>query len=320
MLIFLKVLIIIIPLLISVAFFTIAERKIMGAIQMRRGPNLIGYIGLLQPLADGAKLFSKETIIPSNANEQIFLIAPFMALFFSIISWAVIPFGNGLFLSDLNLGVIYLFAISALNVYSLLFAGWASNSKYSFLGSIRSAAQMISYEISLSFSCLIIIISTGSYNLSKIVIMQKFVWFIEPFFPIFLIFYICILAETNRHPFDLPEAEAELVSGYNVEYSSMPFAQFFLGEYANMLLMSVFGAILFLGGWFFYLLLFCYEPILLSLKICFGVIYFIVNRAIFPRFRYDQLMLLGWKSFLPLVLGYFLFSVGLLTSFNGLPL
>ena len=320
MLVLLKVLVIIVPLLISVAYFTIAERKIMGSIQLRRGPNVVGYLGLLQPLADGAKLFAKETVIPNSSNEQLFLIAPFMALFLSLISWAVVPFAEGLFLCDLNLGILYLFAISALNVYSLLFAGWASNSKYSYLGSIRSAAQMISYEISIGFSSLVVIISVGSYNLSKIVLAQKLVWFIVPFFPIFIIFFISILAETNRHPFDLPEAESELVSGYNVEYSSMPFAQFFLGEYANMLLMSVFGAILFLGGWFFYLLLFCYEPILLSLKICFGVIYFIVNRAIFPRFRYDQLMLLGWKSFLPLVLGYFLFSVGLLTSFNGLPL
>jgi NADH-quinone oxidoreductase subunit H len=319
MLVFFKVLIIIIPLLISVAFFTIAERKIMGSIQMRRGPNVIGFIGLLQPLADGAKLFAKETIIPNDSNEQLFLVAPFMALFFSLISWSVIPFGEGLFLCDLNLGIFYLFAISALNVYSLLFAGWSSNSKYSYLGSIRSAAQMISYEISIGFSCLVIVLSVGSYNLSKVVLFQKFVWLILPYFPIFIIFYISILAETNRHPFDLPEAESELVSGYNVEYSSMPFAQFFLGEYSNMLLMSVFGSILFFGGWFFEFLIFLPEPVKLSFKICFGVLYFIVNRAIFPRFRYDQLMSLGWKCLLPMVLGYFLFSVGLLISFNSLP-
>lgn len=316
-LLILKVLIIIVPLLISVAYFTIAERKIMGSIQMRRGPNVVGYIGLLQPLADGAKLFAKETIIPNNSNEQLFIIAPFMALFLSIISWGCIPFSEGLFLSDLNLGVIYLFAISALNVYSLLFAGWASNSKYAYLGAVRSASQMISYEISISFSCLIVIISVGSYNLSKIILMQEFIWFFIPFLPIFVIFYISILAETNRHPFDLPEAESELVSGYNVEYSSMPFAQFFLGEYANMLLMSIFGAILFFGGWFFKLLFFLPQSVILSLKICFGVVYFIVNRAIFPRFRYDQLMLLGWKILLPLVLSYFLLSIGILTSFNS---
>jgi len=319
LLIFLKTLIIIVPLLISVAYFTIAERKIMGAIQMRRGPNVVGFGGLLQPLADGAKLFAKETIIPNNSNEQLFLIAPFMALFLSIISWGVIPFGEGLFLCDISLGILYIFAISALNVYSLLFAGWSSNSKYSYLGSIRSAAQMISYEISIGFTCLIVIISAGSYNLSKIILMQKLIWFIVPLFPIFIIFYISILAETNRHPFDLPEAESELVSGYNVEYSSMPFAQFFLGEYANMLLMSTFGAILFFGGWFFDILFFLPEPILLSLKICLGVLYFIFNRALFPRFRYDQLMSLGWKCLLPLVIGYFLFTGGLLISFNSLP-
>lgn len=320
MLLLLKVLVIIVPLLISVAYFTIAERKIMGSIQLRRGPNVVGYVGLLQPLADGAKLFAKETIIPNNSNEQLFLVAPFMALFLSLISWAVIPFAEGLFLCDLNLGILYLFAISALNVYSLLFAGWASNSKYSYLGSIRSAAQMISYEISIGFSCLVVIISVGSYNLSKIILAQKFIWFIIPFFPIFIIFFIAILAETNRHPFDLPEAESELVSGYNVEYSSMPFAQFFLGEYANMLLMSVFGSILFFGGWFLNVLFFLPEPIKLSFKICFGVLYFIINRAIFPRFRYDQLMILGWKGLLPMVIGYFLLSVGLLISFNFLPL
>nr|AVR57494.1 NADH dehydrogenase subunit 1 [Entomoneis sp.] len=319
LIIFFKILFLIIPLLISVAYFTIAERKIMGAIQMRRGPNVTGYIGLLQPLADGAKLFAKETIIPNNSNEQLFLTAPFMALSLSIISWAVIPFGEGLFLCDLNLGIIYIFAISALNVYSLLFAGWSSNSKYAYLGSIRSAAQMISYEISIGFSCLIVIISVGSYNLSKIVLFQTNIWFMIPFFPIFIIFYISILAETNRHPFDLPEAESELVSGYNVEYSAMPFAQFFLGEYANMLLMSVFGSILFLGGWLLNLLFFLPEPVNLSLKICFGVLYFIFNRAIFPRFRYDQLMNLGWKTLLPLVIGYFIFTAGLLISFNILP-
>lgn len=320
MLILIKTLIIIIPLLISVAFFTIAERKIMGAIQMRRGPNVVGFIGLLQPLADGAKLFAKELIIPNDSNEQLFLVAPFMALLLSIVSWAVVPFGEGLVLSDLNLGVLFIFAISALNVYSLLFAGWSSNSKYSYLGSIRSAAQMISYEISIGFSCLVVVTSVGSYNLSKIVLVQEFIWFAIPFFPIFLIFSISILAETNRHPFDLPEAEAELVSGYNVEYSGMPFAQFFLGEYANMLLMSVFCSILFLGGWHLNILIFLPDSIKLSLKICLGVVYFIVNRAIFPRFRYDQLMGLGWKCFLPIVLGYFLFSVGLLISFNSLPI
>ena len=316
-LILLKSLVIIVPLLLSVAYFTIAERKIMGAIQIRRGPNVVGYIGLLQPLADGAKLFVKEIIFPNSANELVFLLAPLMSLVFSFMGWAVIPFGLGLFFSDLNLGILYIFLISALNVYSLLFAGWSSNSKYSYLGAIRSVAQMISYEISLGFSCLIVALSSGSYNLSKIVLAQKFIWFCIPLFPIALIFLITILAETNRHPFDLPEAESELVSGYNVEYSGMPFAQFFLGEYANMLLMSALTSILFFGGWFsnIYILP---DYLIFGFKISLVVIYFIFNRAIFPRFRYDQLMELGWKSLLPFVLGYFLFSIGLLLSFNGL--
>ena len=314
----LKCLVLIVPLLISVAYFTIAERKIMGSIQLRRGPNVVGYLGLLQPLADGAKLFFKEITFPSNSDEFLFVLAPLMSLTLSIVSWIVIPFGYGLFLCDLNLGILYIFVISALNVYSLLFAGWSSNSKYSYLGAIRSVAQMISYEISIGFSCLIIVISAGSYNLSKIVILQKTIWYCIPFLPIMLVFYISILAETNRHPFDLPEAEAELVSGYNVEYSGMPFAQFFLGEYANMLLMSVFGSILFLGGWFLSILIFLPESFIIGLKISIGVIYFIFNRAIFPRFRYDQLMSLGWKCLLPLTFGYLLLVVGFLLSMNGL--
>jgi NADH-quinone oxidoreductase subunit H len=312
-----KSLLIILPLLISVAYFTIAERKIMGSIQIRRGPNIVGFFGLLQPLADGAKLFAKEIIFPNSSDELIFLFAPLIALIFSIIGWAVIPFGTGLYLVDLNLGVLYTFAISALNIYSLLFAGWSSNSKYSYLGAIRSVAQMISYELTIAFSVLVIILCSGSYNFSKIIIFQKFIWFFLPFFPVVIIFYISILAETNRHPFDLPEAESELVSGYNVEYSGMPFAQFFLGEYANMLLMSVLGAIFFFGGWFFNIFWFFPEPLKLSLKICFGILYFIFNRAIFPRFRYDQLMELGWKCLLPLILGYFLLTIGLLISVNG---
>ena len=311
-----KIVIIIIPLLISVAYFTIAERKIMGGIQMRRGPNIVGYIGLLQPLSDGLKLFAKEIIFPNSTDEFIFFIAPLMALILSILGWGVIPFSDGIFLTDLNLGTIYIFCISSLNVYSLLFAGWGSNSKYSFIGSIRSTAQMISYELAFSFSCLIVVISVSSFNLSKIILLQKYVWFMLPFFSIFIIFYISILAETNRHPFDLPESESELVSGYNVEYSGIPFAQFFLGEYGNMLLMSVLGSVFFLGGWF--LFEFILGPIMLSLKICIGVLYFIINRAIFPRFRFDQLMELGWKCLLPLVLGYFLYTIGLSITFNGL--
>lgn len=317
MILILKSLIVIIPLLISVAYFTIAERKIMGSIQIRRGPNIVGFFGLLQPLSDGAKLFLKEIIIPSSADELIFLIAPLMSLFLSIMGWVVLPFGKGLFLSDLNLGILYIFLISALNVYSLLFAGWSSNSKYSYLGAIRSVAQMISYEISIGFSCLIIIISSGSFNLSKIVIVQEMIWFSVPYFPITVVFFISILAETNRHPFDLPEAESELVSGYNVEYSGMSFAQFFLGEYSNMLLMSALGSTLFFGGWFFLFFFLLPESIILGLKISIGVIYFVLNRAVFPRFRYDQLMELGWKCLISLIFGYLLFVVGLFLSFNG---
>jgi NADH-quinone oxidoreductase subunit H len=317
-LIILRSLIIIIPLLLSVAFFTIAERKIMGSIQIRRGPNVVGYLGFLQPLADGAKLFVKEINFPNNSDELIFLIAPIMALVLSLVGWSIIPFGNGLFLADLNLSILFIFSISALNVYSLLFAGWSSNSKYAHLGAVRSAAQMISYELSISFSCLIVIIAVRSYNFSKIILLQQYGWFFLPFLPMFVVFFISILAETNRHPFDLPEAESELVSGYNVEYSGMPFAQFFLGEYANMLIMSSLASILFFGGWFFNLLIFMPDSFNLSLKICLGVIYFIVNRAIFPRFRYDQLMELGWKCLLPLTIGYFLFSLGLFICFNAL--
>lgn len=319
----LKILGIIIPLLIAVAYFTIAERKIMGAIQRRRGPNVVGYIGLLQPLADGLKLFVKETTLPNSSNIALFLLAPSMAFILSLLGWAVVPFSEGIILCDLNLGILYLFAISALNVYGILFAGWSSNSKYPYLGALRSAAQMISYEISLGFTTLSVIICSGTFNLSGIITTQEKIWFLVPLFPMFIIFYISMLAETNRHPFDLPEAEAELVSGYNVEYSSMTFALFFLGEYANMLIMSAFGAVLFLGGWLplFNSFLFNILPgsFWFSVKICFGVIFFVFARATLPRYRYDQLMYLGWKCFLPLTLGYLVFTMGLLASLNWLP-
>ena len=316
----LKILGIIVPLLIAVAYFTIAERKIMGAIQRRRGPNLIGYIGLLQPLADGLKLFVKETILPNSSNLSLFLLAPSFAFILSLMGWAVIPFAEGIVLCNLNLGILYLFAVSSLNVYSILFAGWSSNSKYPYLGALRSAAQMISYELSIGFAALTVALCAGTFHLTTIVLAQEKVWFIVPLLPIFLIFYISILAETNRHPFDLPEAEAELVSGYNIEYSSMTFALFFLGEYANMLVMSAFGALLFLGGWLpIFYLNFIPGTLWFSLKICFGVLFFIVARATLPRYRYDQLMYLGWKCFLPLALGYFILTVGILVSFNLLP-
>ena len=319
----LKILSIVVPLLISVAYLTIAERKIMGAVQRRRGPNVIGFIGLLQPLADGLKLFVKETNLPTNANISIFLFAPALSFTLSLVSWAVIPFSEGIVLCDINLGIIYLLAVSSLNVYGILFAGWSSNSKYAYLGALRSAAQMISYEISIGLTILNVVICVGSFNLSSIVLAQKKIWFIIPLLPIFIIFYISMLAETNRHPFDLPEAEAELVSGYNVEYSAMTFALFFLGEYGNMLLMSAFSSILFLGGWLPPLDNFLFNlipgPVWFSLKIIIGVIFFIMTRATLPRYRYDQLMALGWKSFLPLTLGYLLFTVGILISFNWLP-
>jgi NADH-quinone oxidoreductase subunit H len=319
----LKILSIVVPLLIAVAYFTIAERKIMGAIQRRRGPNVIGFIGLLQPLADGLKLFAKETTLPTSTNTSIFLIAPSLTFILSLIGWAVIPLSNGIVICDLNLGILYIFAVSALNIYGILFAGWSSNSKYAFLGAVRSAAQMISYEISIGFTVLSVVICAGSFNLSNIVLAQQKIWYFFPLLPAFIIFYISMLAETNRHPFDLPEAEAELVSGYNVEYSAMTFALFFLGEYANMLLMSTFSAILFLGGWLpplnFFLFNFVPGTIWLCFKILLGVTFFIVTRATLPRYRYDQLMYLGWKCFLPLTIGYLILTVGILISFNWLP-
>jgi NADH-quinone oxidoreductase subunit H len=318
----LKILSIVVPLLISVAYFTIAERKIMAYVQRRRGPNVIGFMGLLQPLADGLKLFAKETVLPINANLNLFIFSPALSFVLSLIGWSVIPFSKGIVLCNLNLGILYLFTVSALNVYGILLAGWSSNSKYAYLGALRSAAQMISYEISLGFASLNVIICAGSFNLSNIVAAQEKIWFILPLLPIFLIFYISMLAETNRHPFDLPEAEAELVSGYNVEYSGMTFALFFLAEYANMLLMSTFSALMFLGGWLslpvidYLLFKVMSAPTWLCLKIIIGALFFILNRASLPRFRYDQLMSLGWKCFLPLTLAYFIFTTGILISFN----
>jgi NADH-quinone oxidoreductase subunit H len=319
----LKILSTTVPLLLAVAFFTVAERKIMGAIQRRRGPNVIGFVGLLQAIADGLKLLVKETILPSNSNLGIFLLAPVLSFLLSVIGWGVIPFSHTVVLADVNLGILYIFAISSLNVYGLILAGWASNSKYAFLGALRSAAQMISYEISIGFIVLSIAVCVGSLNLSKIVLAQKEVWLLIPLFPLFVMFYISMLAETNRHPFDLPEAEAELVSGYNVEYSAMTFALFFLGEYSNMLLMCALSSILFFGGW---LPPFDIFPLTLipgsfwfSLKVAVGAIFFILTRAALPRYRYDQLMHLGWKCFLPLAIGYLMFTVGILISFNWLP-
>ena len=319
----LKILSTTVPLLLAVAFFTVAERKIMGAIQRRRGPNVIGFVGLLQAIADGLKLLVKETILPSNSNLGIFLLAPVLSFILSVIGWGVIPFSHTVVLADINLGILYIFAVSSLNVYGLILAGWASNSKYAFLGALRSTAQMISYEISIGFIVLSIATCVGSLNLSRIVLAQKEVWLIVPLFRLFVMFYISMLAETNRHPFDLPEAEAELVSGYNVEYSAMTFALFFLGEYSNMLLMCALSSILFLGGWLPPLDIFPLTvvpgSIWFSLKVAVGAVFFILTRAALPRYRYDQLMHLGWKCFLPLAIGYLMFTVGILISFNWLP-
>jgi len=316
-------LLLVVPVLISVAYFTIAERKLMGSIQRRRGPNVIGFLGLLQPLADGLKLFVKETILPSNSNLKMFLIAPVISFVLSLIGWSVIPLSENNVISDLNLGVLYLFSVSSLSVYGLIMAGWSSNSKYPFLGSLRSAAQMISYEVSIGFIIVNVCICAGSFNLSNIVIAQEKVWYIIPLLPMFFLFYISMLAETNRHPFDLPEAEAELVAGYNVEYSGAGFALFFLGEYANMILMSSLTVILFLGGWLpiFDILPFNLipGPIWFALKALIFVALFVWARAAYPRYRYDQLMRLGWKIFLPISLGWVLLTAGTLISFNWLP-
>lgn len=316
-----KILIIVVPLLISVAYFTLAERKILGAIQRRRGPNVVGTYGLLQPLSDGLKLFAKESIIPSNANKFIFVLSPLLTFSLSLVGWAVIPFDKYSVLSELNIGILYLFAISSLGVYGIIMSGWSSNSKYAFLGALRSAAQMVSYEVSIGFIIVTIVVCCGSFNLQNVIDSQKNIWFFIPFFPLFLMFFTSALAETNRHPFDLPEAEAELVSGYNVEYSAMGFALFSLGEYANMLLMSSLNVILFFGGWLspFIFLNFIPGSFWFGLKICFFVILFIWMRAALPRYRYDQLMSLGWKVFLPISITYLMLTFCILISFNMLP-
>ena len=317
----LKILVIIVPLLISVAYFTLAERKILGAIQRRRGPNVIGVFGLLQPLSDGLKLFVKEAIFPSNANKFIFQASPVVTFLVSLMGYAIIPFDKYAVFADINLGILYLFAMSSLGIYGIIMSGWSSNSKYAFLGALRSAAQMVSYEVSIGFIIVIIAICAGSFNLSTIVESQQNTWYVFTFFPLWLMFFVTALAETNRHPFDLPEAEAELVSGYNVEYSAMGFALFSLGEYANMLLMSAFNTILFFGGWLppFAFLSFLPGSFWFAIKICFFVILFVWIRAALPRYRYDQLMSLGWKVFLPLSLTYLMLTFCALMSFNMLP-
>jgi len=321
-----QVLAIVVPLLICVAFLTLAERKVIAAIQLRKGPNVVGPFGLLQPFADGLKLLLKETIIPSGANRGVFILAPMITFLLSLVAWAVIPFGTGMVVADINVGILYLFAISSLGVYGIIMAGWASNSKYAFLGALRSAAQMVSYEVSIGFVMITVLLCVGSLNLSQIVLAQKggfWHWFWLPLLPMFVIFFVSALAETNRSPFDLPEGESEIVAGYFVEYSSMAFALFFLGEYSAMILMSGMTSILFLGGW---LPLFDFAPfnwipgpIWFAAKIAFCLFCFLWVRATLPRYRYDQLMRLGWKVFLPFSLIWVVLTAGVLVAFGWAP-
>jgi NADH-quinone oxidoreductase subunit H len=320
-----NILLITVPLLISVAYLTYAERKVIAAMQMRKGPNVVGPFGLLQPFADGLKLFLKETIVPSKANAPVFLLAPMLTFMLALLGWAVIPLSEEFVLANVNVGILYLFAISSLGVYGVIMSGWASNSKYAFLGAIRSAAQMVSYEVSIGFVIVTVLLYVGSLNLGEIIMAQEggaLNWFaFSPLFPMFIIFFISALAETNRLPFDLPEAEGELVAGYNVEYSSMTFALFFLGEYANMILMSGMTVILFLGGWQAPHEAVAFVPgvIWFALKTALILFGFLWVRATFPRYRYDQLMRLGWKVFLPFSLLWVVLISGYLLFTNQLP-
>src|SRR5690348_6159268 len=322
-----EILAIIVPLLLAVAYLTYAERKVLAAAQLRRGPNVVGPFGLFQPLADGLKLLMKETVIPTGANRGVFLAAPIVTFSLAIVAWAVIPFADGVVIADINVGILYLFAISSLGVYGIIMAGWSSNSKYAFLGALRSAAQMVSYEVSIGFVMVSVLLCVGSLNLSDIVLAQRTVWFCVPLLPMFIVFFISGLAETNRSPFDLPEGESELVAGFFVEYSAMAFALFYLGEYANMILMSAMTTILFLGGW---LAPFNWQPFTGPLahlwsicwffgKIAFVLFCFLWVRATLPRFRYDQLMRLGWKVFLPLSLAWLAATAAFLVFTGRLP-
>jgi len=314
---------VLVPLLIAVAYMTYAERKIMAAMQMRLGPNVVGPFGLLQPFADALKMLMKETIIPSGANRALFIFAPMLTFILAMIAWAVIPVNEGWAIADINVGILYLFAISSLGVYGLIIAGWASNSKYAFLGALRSAAQMVSYEVSMGFVIVTVLLCVGSLNLTEIVLAQKTVWFFIPLFPMFIIFFISTLAETNRPPFDLAEGESELVAGFMVEYSSMTYALFFLGEYANMFLMSAMTTTLFLGGWLPPVDMVPFNwvpgPIWFILKVCLCMFTFVWVRATFPRYRYDQLMRLGWKVFLPISLVWLVLTAFVLKLAGWLP-
>ena len=317
------VLAIVLPLLLAIAYLTYAERKVIAAMQLRKGPNVVGPFGLLQPIADGVKLLFKETVIPSGANRVVFVIAPMLTFVLAMVAWVVIPFDEGWVLADINVGLLYVLAISSLGVYGIVMAGWASNSKYAFLGALRSAAQMVSYEIAMGFALITVLLCVGSLNLSDIVAAQRDLWFVIPLFPMFVVWLVCALAETNRLPFDLPEAEGELVAGYNVEYSSMTFALFFLGEYGNMLVMGALGTTLFLGGWYPPLHVEPFTwlpgPVWFLLKLCVLMFVFLWVRATFPRYRYDQLMRLGWKIFLPATLVGVIVTAGALHLFGWLP-
>ena len=318
-----KVLFLIVPILVSVAMIVWLDRRVWGLVQKRRGPNVVGPFGLFQTLADALKYIFKEIIIPASANKTIFILAPIITMTLALVAWAVIPLSETMVLSDINVGILYLFAISSLGVYGIIMGGWASNSKYPFLGAIRSAAQMVSYEVSIGIIIINVLLCVGSLNLNDIVIAQKNLWYVIPLFPMFVVFFISALAETNRPPFDLPEAEAELVAGYQTEYSGMMYAMFWLGEYANILLMCAMGPILFLGGWLppldIYPLNLVPGPFWMIFKILFLFFLFAIIKAIVPRYRYDQLMRLGWKIFLPFSLIYVVLTASFLLYFDKLP-
>ena len=319
-----KILFLLIPLLISVAMIVWLDRRVWAFVQKRRGPNVVGPFGLFQSLADALKYVFKEIIIPASSNKTIFILAPIVTMTLALIAWAVIPFSETQVLANINVGILYLFAVSSLSVYGIIMGGWASNSKYPFLGAIRSAAQMVSYEVSIGVIIINVLLCVGSLNLNDIVLAQEKIWFVIPLFPMFVIFFISALAETNRPPFDLPEAEAELVAGYQTEYSGMMYAMFWLGEYANILLMCAMGSILFLGGWLSPIDIFPFNiipsPLWLIFKILFLFILFSLVKAIVPRYRYDQLMKLGWKIFLPLSLTWVILTSSYLLYFDLLPI
>lgn len=316
-------LLVVVGVLLGVAYLTYAERKVLGAMQRRQGPMTVGPFGLLQPIADGLKLFSKETIIPSQANRPVFLLAPILLFALALMAWVVIPFDKDWVLANINVGILYLFAISSMGVYGIIMAGWASNSRYAFLGALRSASQMVSYEVSMGLIIVCVLLCTGSLNLQEIVEAPRPLWMQALLFPMLIVFLVSILAECNRAPFDLPEGESEITGGFMVEYSAMAFALFFLGEYANMILMSAMTAVLFLGGWLppFGITALAFVPgiIWFSLKICAILFFFIWARATLPRFRYDQLMRLGWKIFLPFTLIWVVVTAGTLIALNALP-